>query len=462
MIDETRPKRRIRDELRPLWRLAWPVIIGEIGWMVMGIVDTFMVGPSPEAIGAVSVGSALHFAIALLATGVLLGLDPIVSQAFGANRLEDGRRALVQGLWLSVILTAPMMGIQWLLADRLIALGINPDVAPLAASYLRIMSWSTLPLSVFAAFRHYLQATATLRPMMIALVTANFVNWFGNYLFIRGHWGLPALGVDGSAISTLFARVYMAGLLAFATVLRERNDRRAFWRLGWAIDIKRMRSVMTLGLPAAIQLVLEVGVFAAATTLVGRLSADALAAHQIVLNLSGLTFMVPLGIASAGSVRVGHEIGRGDGHGAALAGWTAIAVGVCVMIIPAALMVLFPRTIAMFFIQKSDVVVYIKKLLLIVAAYQLFDGLQVTTTGSLRGVGDTRTSMFTGLVSYWFIGLPFGAFLGLSAGYGVFGIWTGLSLGLMITGLVLVRRWAVKAQRLRTEGASMGLISRGG
>jgi MATE family multidrug resistance protein len=450
----------LRAQWGPTIRLALPVIFAELGWMAMSIVDTIMVGGlGAEAIGAVGLGGVVHFSVVIFGMGLLLGLDTLVSQAYGARRLDEGQRCLIQGLYLSAILTGPLMLLQFALADRLLDFGVTPEVAALSRAIMRPLAWGTLPLLLLGAFRRYLQAVGAVRPVMLAPVLGNLINWFGNWLLIRGHLGFPALGVMGSGWSTTWSRIVMAGVLVAATVLRERGGNQAFWQVPLGLDPGRMLRLIRLGLPAALQITLEVGVFAVATALAGRLDAASLAAHQIALNISSVTFMVPLGIASAGSVRVGHAIGRRDPAGAGSAGWAAIGLGVGVMAVAGVVLVCFPRAIASFFSDDPGVLATSLRLLWVAACFQLFDGLQVVTTGVLRGAGDTRTAMFTGLVAYWAIGLPVGAWLGLVRGWGVLGLWIGLSTGLIVTAIVLIAAWQRLVARIdRAEAASPSVV----
>ncbi len=443
------PNSGLRAQWRPTIVLALPVIVAEVGWMAMAIVDTFMVGGlGPEAIGAVSVGGMVHFTVVIFGMGLLLGLDTIVSQAFGANNVEEGRRGLIQALWLCALLTPPLFALQWFLADHLGDVGITPRVVALASPYMKTLAWGTFPLMIQGAFRRYLQALGSVRPAMVAIVTANLVNWFGNWLLIRGRLGFPALGVDGSGWSTLAARIYLAGVLVAAAIIREQGQALPFWRISWRLDAVRMRGLLRLGVPAATQITLEVGVFALATALAGRMAVESLAAHQIVLNLSSLTFMVPLGISSAGSVRVGHAIGRRDPAGVRSAGWAAIALGVGIMAMFALVLISFPQAIASIFTDDPGVQAIARKLLMVAACFQLFDGMQVVTTGVLRGLGNTKTAMVTMLVAHWGIGLPIGAWLALGRGNGILGLWVGLSTGLSLAALIVFTAWMRQVRRL--------------
>jgi MATE family multidrug resistance protein len=429
--------------------LAAPVVLAELGWVSMGIVDALMVGRlGAHAIGAVGLASTLFFAVGVFSMGLLLGLDPLVAQAFGAGRLDECHRWLVDGVWLGASISVPTVILLYGLRATLGAWGLPADVLTLVRPYLAILIWSLPPLLLYVAFRRYLQAMNLVRPVMIALVSANLVNAFFNWVLIFGHIGAPAMGVAGSAVATLLARIFMAGFLLFVII---RHEVRVVPRLRdtpMSIDLARMRTLFALGLPAAGQLVFEVGVFSAATALAGRVSADALAAHQIALNMAAFTFMVPYGIASAAAVRVGQAVGRRDPRGAVRAGWTAIAMGVGFMSAAATVFLLAPGSLMRAFTTDRAVIETGVALLFVAAVFQLFDGVQGVTTGALRGLADTRTAMMWNLAGHWVIGLPLGYLLCFRRGYGVVGLWWGLSTGLIICGVALIVVWASRGARI--------------
>ena len=318
-----------RGELGPTLALAAPVVLAELGWVSMGVIDLLMVGHlGPVAIGAVGIGNIVFFSIVVFGMGLLLGLDTLVSRAFGAGRIEECHRWLIQGLYLAVGLAAPLMlltlGSMLVLASIGLAEGVRSEVNP----YLWALTWSTLPLLVHVAFRRYLQAMSLARPVMVALLVANGLKILGNAALVHGSFGFPRLGVTGAGWSSVVARTVMAGILvgyAFWHSARHRTGLRGVSR---TVDLARLRRLIGLGLPAALQVTLEVGVFGAAALLAGRLGEVALAAHEVVLNITCVSFMVPLGISSAASVRVGQALGRNDRSGASRAGWVAIGVGV--------------------------------------------------------------------------------------------------------------------------------------
>ncbi|MBI4477748.1 MAG: MATE family efflux transporter, partial [Acidobacteria bacterium] len=431
-----------------------PMIVAEIGWMMMGIVDTIMVGPlGPEAIGAVGVGGIIFFWVAVVGMGLMLGLDALVAQAFGARRLDECHRWLLHAVYLAFLAAPPLLGVLALVRVALPVWGFAPEVLALIPRYLTAVSFSLLPLLLYTAFRRYLQAMNVVRPLMLALVTANLVNAGANWVLIYGHLGAPALGVAGSAWATVVSRIYMMLVLLAALIIHDARYHTRIVHLTLRPQLTRLRELVRLGLPAAGQLVLELGVLALATALAGRLRPTSLAAHHIALNLAGFTYMIPLGLSSAGAVRVGHAVGRLDVHGARSAGWTALALATVFMSGAAVAFVTIPRALLGVFTSDLGVIMTGVSLLFVGAFFQLFDGIQAVATGVLRGLGDTRTAMLTNLAGHWGIGLPIGYALCVTLGWGVQGIWIGLSCGLIVVAVVLLAIWrrrinAVSVNRL--------------
>jgi MATE family multidrug resistance protein len=446
---DPRPRARLAAEIPPTLRLAWPVVLAELGWMAMGVVDLIMVGRlGTEAIGAVGVANILYFSVVVVGIGFLVGLDTLISQAFGAGRVGDCHRWLVQGCYLALAISPPSIELILLMTPHLGGWGIAPGVARLAGTYLPVLAWSTPPLLIFFALRRYLQSMSLVRAITVTLLATNVVNFAGNWLLIEGRLGLPRLGVAGSAWSTGLSRLAMMLMLLAYAVWHSRRNRTGLAETPWTIDWRRQAQLLKLGLPVAAQLGLEVGVFTIAAVLAGRLGATALAAHEVVLNAASVTFMVPLGIASAGAVRVGQAVGRGDPRGAARAGWAALLLGGAFMACSGLAFLLVPRSILSIFTDQADVVRVALPLLAAAAMFQLFDGLQVVAGGALRGSGDTRTPMFVNLAAHWTIGLPIGIALAFPLGRGITGLWIGLSLGLVCAGAFLLACWALTVRKL--------------
>jgi MATE family multidrug resistance protein len=431
-----------------MFTLAWPVVVAEIGWLVMGIVDTIMVGPlGPAAIGAVGAGSILFMAIMMPGFGTLLALDTFVAQAFGAGRIDECHRWLFAGIQLAMVMSVLLTGVAFGSVYLLPSFGFHPDVLAEIEPYMTHLVWSVAPLFAYLVFRRYLQAMNVVRPIMVALILANAVNVAANWMLVYGRLGFPALGVVGAAYATLFSRIGMAVFLFVLLVVRERRRPSGLHDVPFAIDMARMWAILRLGLPAAGQLLLEVGVFAAASALAGRITPAAVAAHQIVLNIAGFLYMIPYGIGTAAAVRVGQAVGRGDAHDVRRAGWVAIGLATSVMMMSAVLFATTPRPLVRIFTTDVTVVELGAALLLVAAVFQLCDGLQTVTTGALRGLGDTRSPMVWNFIGHWLIGLPIGYHLAFTRQWGVYGLWVGLSIGLILIGLVLLTVWRHRSRR---------------
>ena len=423
-------------------RLAIPLSLAELGWMAMSVVDIIMVGRLPasaSAIGAASLGSALFYPFAIAAVGLLSGLDTLVSHAFGAGDRDEARRSLGSGLTIAVCASPIVIAVILAMVPLLSRLGIEAAVRNDAAGFIHILVWSLPLLLIYTCCRRYLQGIHCVGAVAFALVSSNLVNLLGNWILIFGHWGAPAMGVRGSALSTVLARIYLAGFMATAVWLKDPGAIR-----GLHASRKLAGRLLRLGFPAAATIGLEVGVFHTATVLAGMLDPVSLAAHTIVLNVAAVTYMVQLGLSSAAAVSVGRALGAQDREEAVRAGWIAMALGLAAEVCSASVFLLIPRQIARLYTADARVVAVSVSLFAIAAGFQVFDGLQTVATGALRGWGDTKSSMVWNLGAYWGVGLPVGWWLGFRMGWGVAGIWDGLWLALVLTGVgisaVLYRR----------------------
>lgn len=451
----------LKSELRALIHLALPVVMAELGWMMMSVVDTAMVGRlSAVAIGAVGLGSVLYYTIVLFGFGLLLSMDPLVAKSFGAGDLADCHHTLHQGIFLSIVLTIPLMALAYALPSLLFRWDVNLVTAAAAGPFIRILSWGTLPLLLYACLRRYLQAMKRVRPVMFALVSANLVNWLGNWVLIYGHLGFRAYGIAGSAWSTILSRIYMVGFLVVVIVHHERAQKTGLFHLRPRLDFLRIREMLQIGFPAASQILLEVGAFSAATVIAGKLTPVALAAHQIALNCASVTYMVPLGIGSATAISVGHALGRKDQAGAIRAGWLGIGLGASCMSAGAILFLIFPTQIMRIYTTQAAVIAMGASLLLIAAFFQLFDGIQTVTTGALRGISDTASAMALNFLCYWVLGLPLGWYLCFHRQMGARGVWLGLCLALIVLASALLLVWRRKSRSfaLRAPAQDIGLL----
>ena len=422
--------------------LTWPVVLAELGWVLMGIVDTVMVGPlGPAAIGAVGTGSTMFFAVMVLGIGTFFALDTFVAQNFGAGKIDECHRWLFAGVQLAAVLSVALVVVGLIGVSLLQYAGIHPDVIVILQPYLARLMWSAPALLTYTVLRRYLQAMNIVRPIMVGVVITNIINLVANWVFIYGHLGVPAMGAVGSAWATTCARVVLALYLGAVVLQRERRRSSGLHDVRFAWDGPRIWQLLRVGLPAAFQVTLEVGVFAVAAALAGRISPAALAANQVVLNVAGFFFMIPLGISSAAAVRVGQAVGRRDPHAVRRAGWLALAISAVVAAVVAVLYVTVPLGFLSLFSADPAVLGVGVSILLLYAIFQPFDSFQCVATGALRGLGDTRTPMLFNLVGHWFIGLPVAYMLCFWRGWGVMGLWVGLSLSVTLIGGSLVGVW---------------------
>ena len=435
---------------RELLKLALPIVTVQIGLMLMGVVDTMMVGRvSAEALAAVALGNVYWYMMTIFGLGVLMALDPVIAQAVGAEDHPAIARGLQRGLVLSAIMTV-LGSVLLLFAEPALTLAKQPaDVVPGAAVYARIGIWGLLPFFVYTVLRQSLQAMNRVREIVIMIVLANVGNVLLNWVFIFGKLGFPAMGVAGAAWATAISRWVMAlGLIAMS------------WRvLAPYLDTLRPESLergplgrmFRLGAPIGIQYQLEFGVFAAVALLMGRMGTAEVAGHQIALNLASLTFMVPMGVGAAAAVLVGQGVGRGDVLSARAAARTSLVTGVGFMAFSAVVLLLFPEAIARLYTTDLTAAALAIVLIPIAGVFQVFDGMQVVIGGVLRGLGDTHTPMVVNIVGFWLIGLPISMYLGFRTSLGPSGLWWGLVVGLAAVATILLLRLRLSLRKEMTR-----------
>jgi MATE family multidrug resistance protein len=435
-----------RSDLREMTALAVPAVVVQVGLMLMGVVDTIMVGHIDQvSLAAVAVGNVYVFAALVWGMGLMMVLDPIVSQAVGAGDKVGVARGVQRGIVLALLLTGPLTLInlpgEWVLAHLL-----QPaEIIPVAAAYTRATLPGLFPMLLFFAFRQTLQAMEQMRAIVWTIVVANLANVFLNWVFIYGMLGVPAYGAVGSGIATGISRFLLAGgVLLFAwphlkpTIIPWRRD---------AFELAPLLRMLAIGAPIAVTMALEYGAFATVGLLMGTLGTTQVAAHQVALNLASLTFMVPLGVSGAGAVLVGQAIGRGDPDGMRRAAGAALAIGVGFMVAAAVAFTLVPAAFAGIYTEETVVLALAATLIPIAGLFQVFDGTQAVAVGILRGAGDTRWPMAINILGFWLVGVPVSIWLCFRAGYGPVGLWWGFVAGLAAVALLLL--WRVRT-RFRT------------
>ncbi|MGH7476713.1 MAG: MATE family efflux transporter [Longimicrobiales bacterium] len=438
-------------ELRRLLRLAGPIVVSQLAAVGMNTADTIMVGPlGPVALAAVGVGSAIHVFLVLLFSGVLVGISPLVSHAFGRGDATECRQVMIQGLWLAVLLSIPVAIVSYYGGWVARVLGQDAAVAALAGEYTRALAPGVTPFFLFFALRTFLEAMGIARPSMAFAFLGLAVNILFNWLLIYGVDGvIPALGAAGTGWATTIVRWSMlAAILGYVLLRREL---RAFAAPRRVPDRQRIADITRVGTPIGAQLALEVGLFAFAAIMMGWLGPVELAAHQVTINLAATTFMVALGTSQAGSILVGQHIGaaRPDAVGRAVAATYTVAVGA--MAIFAVLFVVAPGFLIGLYTPNEAIVDVATRLLLIAAAFQVFDGAQVAGISVLRGAADTRVPMNIAAIGYWGVGVPVAYLLAfaLPVGYGPVGIWIGLSIALAVVAVLLGFRVRGMLRRVR-------------
>jgi MATE family multidrug resistance protein len=444
--------RPTRGELREMLRLASPVVLAQVGIMLMGVVDTAMVGRvSPATIAAVALGHIYWVVLTVPGIGLLLVLDPIISQAVGAKDQEGVARGVQRGVLLALALSLPTA---LLLMPGELFFGVlrqPPEVTPIAAAFSRWSSLGVVPFYLFVVLRQSLQAMATVRPVVLAIVVTNLVNGGLDWVLIYGHFGFPALGAVGAAISTVFSRWAMFGMvlaLGWTQLAPALSPRRPA-----ATRLAPMLKMIRIGTPIAFQQWLEIAVFAGGAVFIGWFGTVPLAGHEIALNLAALTFMVPMGISAAAAAMVGRAIGRRDLAAARRDAVAAIAVGMGFMTVAALAFLAFPRALASIFASDPATVEMAASLILIAGLFQVFDGIQGVASGILRGTGDTRVPMLLHLGGFWGIGLPLSLLLGFGLHLGPRGIWWGYVGSLATVAMLQVARvrWRLAQDIQRLE-----------
>ncbi len=429
----------VRRELRILTRLATPVAVTQVASMLLWTIDFLMVGRvGILELNAVALGRLWVMGIAVVAMGIVFGIDPIASQAHGARDRVRLGGTLLHGVAMALLVSVPCAAILLFTEEVLLAFGQDPTTVALAARYVRVQIPGLPFYLLFVVLQRYLQARGIVRPAMWISLWANLFHAVADALLVFGLLGAPRLGAVGAGVATALTDVVMfvALVVAMRRYRLQRGARTDLTLTG--VRRRELFEIAALGLPIAFQLALEYWAFALATLWAGRLGSVDLAAHSIALNLASITYMLPLGIGLGATTRVGNLTGAGDPRGARRATWVALGLGATIMLGCALLFILLRNLIPRAFTGEAEVVARTAALLPIVAAFELFDGLQSVGGGILRGLGRTRAAAVANLVGYYALGLPLGAWLGRPERLGLAGIWWGLALGLFAVAVAVV------------------------
>jgi len=432
----------IRSDIKETLKLAYPIVIGQLGHMMLGVVDSLMVGKlGAVPLAAASLVNGLILLIVVLGIGMSVALTPLVAIAKGAGKNDECGIILRQGLLVNLVFSFLLVIIIYFLADLIIYLDQPPEVAKLAKSYLQILSFSIIPFMLFQTYRQFIEGLAFTKPAMFILLSANIINAFGNWLLIYGNWGFPRLELDGAGYSTLATRIFIA-LVIFIYVIYSNNFKQfdpslKFKSINWRV----IKKIIDLGIPGGFQMFFEVGGFAFAAVMIGWIGAYELAAHQIAINLASITFMVGLGISIAVTIRVGNYFGKKDLVGIKRAGYSALLIVAIIMGSFGIIFIALKNFLPTLYISDTNVIEIAASLIVIAAIFQVVDGLQVVGIGILRGLTDLKAPMIIAFISYWIIGLPVAYLLGFTFNFGVQGVWISFIVGLSLAAIFFIRRF---------------------
>ena len=424
-----------RNDFSALVRLSIPLVAVNLGNQLMGVVDTAIAGRIDElSLAATGLGNTIMGLGAVAGLGVVLGIDPIASQAFGAERPREARRAMWAGIYVGLITMLPVVAFTWALGAGLEFAGVDPVLAVKSRQYLNPRLLQFLPFFIFIACRAYLQAAHRTGPMVVSMVVANLFNGLAAWALAFGvpSLGLPAFGIVGLAWATNASSVVQLAIVVMGVRGLSPGEGTDPLRRP---DRAMVRRAFRLGIPLGLQLLAEVGIFSLVGILVSRMGTARMGAHQVAITVASLTFMVPLGISMATSVQVGRAIGANDTLGARRAGFYGITLGGGFMLMAGLVLWLQPGAIARAMTDQPAVIAITVGLLQIAGAFQLFDGIQCCGCGALRGAGETRWAFVANVVGYWLLGLPLG--LALMGRFGPYGLWWGLTLGLAIVAVTV-------------------------
>lgn len=425
------------------------MIMTNLAQTAMNVTDVMMMGRlSPQALAAGTLGHNLYFLPLIFGIGLLTATSPMMASALGRRQrfVREVRRTARQGLWMAAAAALPIWLFLWNAEAILIAMGQEPALAALAGEYMRTLQWAVLPFFGYIVLRSFISALE--RPgwaLVVAFLAVGF-NVFANWCLMFGNLGFPALGIAGSGLATtLSSLLIFLGLVAVVSLDRQFRRYRLFGRF-WRPDWPRFGALARLGLPIAAILTFEVSIFNAAAFLMGLIDTVSLAAHAIAIQIASVSFMVPLGLSQAVTVRVGRAFGARNAAAVTRAGWTAFAMGVGFMGLMALLMLTAPRLLIAGFLdlqapENQPVIAMATTFLALAALFQIADGAQAVASGMLRELHDTTVPMLFAAIGYWGVGLPFGVVLAFPLGYAGVGIWLGLFTGLAVVAGLLLSRW---------------------
>lgn len=437
----------IKTHIRETVKLALPISTGQFGHIMLGVIDSVMVGRvGSAALAASSLVNGIFFLVLVIGIGLSMASTPLIAMAKGANKFEECGKILNHSIAVNIGFAVLISGFAFGLSYLIPFLNQPVDVAKQAAPYLMILSASVIPFIIFQSYRQFLEGLSKPNAPMVVVILANFLNAFLNWIFIYGKFGIPALGLFGAGIATTITRWVMAFVLMLFTLnykaIKIYKPQLNFSGMNFSL----MKKLINIGLPSGFQYFLEVGAFSFAAIMMGWLGKVSLAAHQIAMNLASVTYMIILGISSAGTIRVGIAAGEQNNFEVRKSGFIAMGLAVSVMFCFGVAFILLRDFLPTLYIANAQVTNLASQLLIVAALFQIFDGLQASSVSVLRGLTDTKIPMLISFASYWLIGIPIALLLGFYFSFGAVGIWVGLLISLVSLGLMMLARFNSKSK----------------
>lgn len=432
--------------------LAWPVMLGQIGHVMVGLADSIMVGAlGTVALAAGAFANSVFVVPMVFGIGLAFGLTTPVANADGEKNPEKARSFLKHGIYLNTGIALLIFGLLLLLENFLHLMGQEADVLATAKGYFQIISFSLVPMLVFLTFKQFAEGLSDTRFAMWVSIGANLINIGLNYVLIYGNFGFPALGLEGAGIATLAARIIMAITMAIY-VFRKPAFKLYTHGIQWSkTQWKHFKVLLDIGVPSGLQFIFEVSAFALAAVMAGWISAEALAAHQIAISLASVSYMAASGIGAAANVRVSNQLGAGNIPALRMAAHTNFVLMLGLMSI-AGIVFFFGRNyLPQFYSEDPGVIALASQLLIVAVAFQIFDGMQVAVLAALRGLSETRIPTIIVMFSYWVIALGSSYYLGFKMELGALGIWYGLATGLIVASSLLTWRFEIKSKQLLAQ-----------
>lgn len=436
-----------KEHIKQTIKLAIPVSIGQLGHVMLGVIDSLMVGRLGDVpLAASSIANGFFFLILVIGIGLSFAITSLVSIAVGADKSDESSFIFKHAFYVNFFFSIIFFIASYFSSGLFVYMGQPAEVAEAASSYLRIVSFSIFPFMLFQTFRQFSEGLSFVNPPMVIVIITNFINFILNWIFIYGNLGFPAMGLDGAAVATLTSRIFMGITMCFFVLKSARFSSYKINLTPGNFDFSLIRKIIRIGIPSGFQYFFEVAAFTLSAIMVGWLGSKFLAAHQIALNMASVSYMIILGIAAAGNIRVGNAVGKKNIKEVREAGFIAVIMATTIMLCSAVIFIIFRNELPKLYISDPAVIEISSSLLIVAGFFQIFDGIQAVSSGILRGIVDVKIPMYIILISYWAIAIPAGYILAFHYQLAATGIWYGFLIGLVLVASLLLIRFNYKSK----------------